>query len=987
MRHLLKYKIFENVQQAKSILKDLKISEDDNDYQLIRQRFKGSEGYVGWFTKMRYKNNIPIDELTDIIDLIDTNSPVIKFLPKSLIEYDKFEDLLDDIEITKSKIEVKRCYDEFPSIQKNLIDLEDPKVVELLKSLSSLKNKSAYFAKVARYKNKSMLIDSIKSFVEGNSKSDGFDDIVRSIKSRGSYGLKIITQDKEHDIIIIRAIDPNVVSSLGSGTSWCIRNSSTFRSYVPDENTHQYMIWLTDMPTYNNYSIIGVTIGPKGYVTGHLKDDSHININQLAEVLLQRNVDFKKLYPNLKKSYDYSILELRLIFNMTNDEILDNKKLTYNDFHLFTRQDFDKRGITGQFILPLEALIKMGYSKDEIFKHKTKFHDVDLKHLTRDEIRKIGFDKFQLSNIMTLFGPEEIFKNKKAVNDNDEFYIIGVDNILKFNMSLDDVTLSNMAPWIAPVPHHYHTNKNTKYLPIEYILSHKNKWSVSDLYYFSKKEVIDLINKFKVTGGLSSKFKNNEFFTREEVIELKNKIIFPIDIRLLGEISITIDDCKKYDIKVAYGGFPSEKPKNLVFVDHDGKTKSEWSPCLDFYKKLSGKQGYGDTGNQLQVFNLLKFYNLSLHENIAILGNIELSSYGDPKIVDVIGYLMTKGLDISNDNIIKIVESMSGNSYKHKNIVEVVTHFKLDRFYDDIIKIVNTSDDISVSKLDSLPDSYKSKVDEVKNYRKVKDITKNRAMTPWYSGMGAQKGKSHDSSLSYMISEKELDAIYEIFKEAKQTHWINDTWHRVDGPILVFFFALAKLNKLDEFKELDYQFNDKTLFKLLGHLCNSSRANSRNCVGIDLTKEEELRAYNWLKANYFRDYELFPLDEQAPITYKFDKPRFEKLFKMLLEMKAEYPHHISSTKSRESRTDYKDIKMYNFRKLIGYFMSSKDFTDEEAGRQLIAILDRFFSSIKLTNKGLKETLNILGDYSFSYLDNRRKILRNYLEEKFPIIAK
>lgn len=402
MRHLLKYKIFENVQQAKSILKDLKISEDDNDYQLIRQRFKGSEGYVGWFTKMRYKNNIPIDELTDIIDLIDTNSPVIKFLPKSLIEYDKFEDLLDDIEITKSKIEVKRCYDEFPSIQKNLIDLEDPKVVELLKSLSSLKNKSAYFAKVARYKNKSMLIDSIKSFVEGNSKSDGFDDIVRSIKSRGSYGLKIITQDKEHDIIIIRAIDPNVVSSLGSGTSWCIRNSSTFRSYVPDENTHQYMIWLTDMPTYNNYSIIGVTIGPKGYVTGHLKDDSHININQLAEVLLQRNVDFKKLYPNLKKSYDYSILELRLIFNMTNDEILDNKKLTYNDFHLFTRQDFDKRGITGQFILPLEALIKMGYSKDEIFKHKTKFHDVDLKHLTRDEIRKIGFDKFQTKGISFL---------------------------------------------------------------------------------------------------------------------------------------------------------------------------------------------------------------------------------------------------------------------------------------------------------------------------------------------------------------------------------------------------------------------------------------------------------------------------------------------------------------------------------------------------------------------------------------------------------
>ncbi len=583
--------------------------------------------------------------------------------------------------------------------------------------------------------------------------------------------------------------------------------------------------------------------------------------------------------------------------------------------------------------------------------------------------------------IITIFGADEVFKNKKVVNDTNEFYIIGVNNILKFNMTLDNVSLSVMIK-------HDNYEKNIKYLPIEYILSHKNKWSVSDLFYFSKKEVVDLINKFKVTGLLSSKFKNNEFFTREEVIELKDKIGFSIDIRLLGEIGITIDDCKKYDIKVDYNGYPTEKPKNLVFVDQDGKTKSEWSTCLELYKKLSGKKGYGDTGNQLQVFNLLKFYNLSLYENIGVLGNIGLS-YSSPKIIDIIDYLITKGLDLSNDNIIKIVESMSNNSYKKENIVNVVTHFKLERFYDDIIKLVNDSDNINITKLDSLPDKYKSKVDEVKNYRKVKDITKDRRISSWYSGMGSQKGRSHrqDDYNTYMISEKELNDIYEVFKEAKQTHWINDTWHRVDGPILVFFFALTKLNKLDEFKEIDYQFNDKTTFKLLGHLCNASRANGRNCVGIELTKEEELRAYNWLKENYFKDYELFPLDEQAPITYKFDKPRFEKLFKMLLEMKAEYPHYISSTKSRESRTDYKDIKIYNFRKLVGYFMTSKDFTDEEAGKQLITILDRFFSSIKLTNKGLKETLNILGNYNFSYLDNRRKILRNYLAEKFPIIAK
>ena len=79
---------------------------------------------------------------------------------------------------------------------------------------------------------------------------------------------------------------------------------------------------------------------------------------------------------------------------------------------------------------------------------------------------------------MTLFGPEEIFKNKKAVNDNDEFYIIGVDNILKFNMSLDDVTLSNM------VPHHYHTISYFLQSSIVMLISPKSLISIGKIILF-----------------------------------------------------------------------------------------------------------------------------------------------------------------------------------------------------------------------------------------------------------------------------------------------------------------------------------------------------------------------------------------------------------------------------------------------------------------------------------------------------------------------
>jgi hypothetical protein len=242
------------------------------------------------------------------------------------VEYDTYESLLDDIELTKTKIEIKKCYDEFPSTQRKLLDLNDEKTVELLKTLYGLKNKSAYFAKVSRYKNKQILIDSIKSFIEGNSKKVEFNDITKSFQTYGKSELVPIVVDKEHDLIIIRAISPSVVSNLGHGTSWCITNSSTFRDYVPNNDTAQYMIWLTDMPIWSNYSMIGVTIGPTGYRTGHLKNDSYLHINQLIEILSQRGFDTKKLYLSIDKDiYNYSYDEIKNLFGKSDDDILDNK--------------------------------------------------------------------------------------------------------------------------------------------------------------------------------------------------------------------------------------------------------------------------------------------------------------------------------------------------------------------------------------------------------------------------------------------------------------------------------------------------------------------------------------------------------------------------------------------------------------------------------------------------------------------------------------
>lgn len=180
MNIIKSFSLFENVQQAKSILKSKDIPENDSDYLTIRNWFKGSDGYVGWFTKMRYEKEIPMETLKEIHNIIKNNPNIIQGLPNQLLSYNNLEKLQDDLEISKTNIKVKKCYDEFPSLQKKLLDINNDSVKILLKSLWELKNVDHYFAKVSRYKSKEILLDSIKNFIEGNTKQQDFNSILKS---------------------------------------------------------------------------------------------------------------------------------------------------------------------------------------------------------------------------------------------------------------------------------------------------------------------------------------------------------------------------------------------------------------------------------------------------------------------------------------------------------------------------------------------------------------------------------------------------------------------------------------------------------------------------------------------------------------------------------------------------------------------------------------------------------------------------------------
>jgi hypothetical protein len=130
---MLPYRLFENVEQAKAYLKRKSIPETDWVYKLIRELFRGKEGYVGWVTRIAYDSIVPGTQdkaeikttLENIATKLTTEKYILDTLPKPVIEYETYEEFIDDFEKQVVQYKAKKMFDEFPSAQKALINLKN----------------------------------------------------------------------------------------------------------------------------------------------------------------------------------------------------------------------------------------------------------------------------------------------------------------------------------------------------------------------------------------------------------------------------------------------------------------------------------------------------------------------------------------------------------------------------------------------------------------------------------------------------------------------------------------------------------------------------------------------------------------------------------------------------------------------------------------------------------------------------------------------
>ena len=275
MDKLLKYKIFEDVNKSKKILKDLNIPEDNADYKKLKELLKKHTGYVGQFTKWLFQDREPFTQIEDVYKMLSEIQ-----IDKNINSFKKLEDLYDYLQSYEINQKTNQVLKGLPSRTRELANDE-------LKSLISLNIeysksvKDFYSKKGGKYKNIETLVKDTKDYINNLKGDFNLEEIKKKL-----VGLNVILVDESEELLLIQVLDYDASSKIGP-KAWCIVTSeSMWRSYV-NEFTNQYFVFDFTKDISDKSHMIGFTVSPGDKIANaHWADDSAVrNPEQIIEEL------------------------------------------------------------------------------------------------------------------------------------------------------------------------------------------------------------------------------------------------------------------------------------------------------------------------------------------------------------------------------------------------------------------------------------------------------------------------------------------------------------------------------------------------------------------------------------------------------------------------------------------------------------------------------------------------------------------------------
>lgn len=258
----------ENMDQARSILKRLKIPEQDPRFQELKEiLLKDNKiGYIGKFTKWFFEDREPMNKIMEVYEMLKNH-------PTKVPPIDTFktlENLFDFLQGSGISTKVNQVINSIPSQARKHVTDKLKKLIELnIKYASALID--FYSKKGGRFKNPDTLFKETKDLIENLSGKFNLETYKKKIKDKG---LNVEIMLESPDILVIRPLDYEASCELGS-KSWCISYSKNYWDSYADIFSNQYFIYDFTKNIDDKKSMIGVTVNPDGtYKAAHFKDDS-----------------------------------------------------------------------------------------------------------------------------------------------------------------------------------------------------------------------------------------------------------------------------------------------------------------------------------------------------------------------------------------------------------------------------------------------------------------------------------------------------------------------------------------------------------------------------------------------------------------------------------------------------------------------------------------------------------------------------------------
>jgi hypothetical protein len=277
---ILNYKLFEDVNRSKKILKDLGIPEDieNKDYQAykkLRELLKNNNGYVGAFTKWMFKDREKFEQIEEVYKMLTEIQ-----IDRHIDSFEKLEDLYDYLQNFEINQKTNQVIKALPSRTRQLVNNELKNLISLNTEYSK-SVKDFYSKKGGRYKDIQSLINDTKDYIN-NLKGD-FN--LESIKKK-LEGLNVIITAESEELLLIQVLDYDASCKIGS-KSWCIVTSESYwRNYV-NEFTNQYFVYDFTKDISDKRHMIGFTVSPGDKISNaHWADDSSVrNPDQVIDEL------------------------------------------------------------------------------------------------------------------------------------------------------------------------------------------------------------------------------------------------------------------------------------------------------------------------------------------------------------------------------------------------------------------------------------------------------------------------------------------------------------------------------------------------------------------------------------------------------------------------------------------------------------------------------------------------------------------------------